>query len=88
MANYVLEDEAENDLLEIGRYTTRTWDVDQAVRYLSRFDDHFESLARNDAQEKAVRQEDGDVLILAVLHENMDLIARFRERLDSSGLSS
>ena len=102
MAEYALENEAEHDLLEIGRYTMRTWGVEQAVRYLSAPEDHFASLAKKGALEKAVfdhrsdfrvsrcqhhyvffvREADGDVLVLAVLHENMNLIARFRERLD------
>lgn len=33
-----------------------------------------------------VRERSDDVLILAVLHENMDLINRFRERLEGMGL--
>jgi len=104
MAEYSLEDEAEHDLLEIGRYTTRTWGLEQAVRYLSALDDHFSSIAHSDALEKAVFEHRDDfrvlrcqhhyvffvwedeqsAIILAVLHENMDLIARFRERLDGS----
>lgn len=32
-----------------------------------------------------VREREDDVLILAVLHENMNLIARFRERLEALG---
>jgi len=102
MAEYALEDEAEHDLLEIGRYTMRTWSVEQAISYLSSFEEHFASLARQDALEKAVfdhrsdyrvsrcqhhfvffvREADGGVIVLAVLHENMDLIARFRDRLE------
>ena len=34
-----------------------------------------------------VRDEDANVLVLAVLHENMDLLARFRERLERTGLT-
>ncbi len=32
-----------------------------------------------------VREDDGSVLILAVLHENMDLLERFRDRLADLG---
>jgi len=108
MAEYSLEDEAEYDLLEIGRYTTRTWSVDKAVRYLSALEDHFEALSKRDALEREVfdhredypvsrcqhhyvffvRERDDHVLILAVLHESMDLIARFRERIDRGGMGS
>lgn len=35
-----------------------------------------------------VRDEISNVLILAVLHENMDLIARIRDRLEHKGMSS
>ena len=102
MAEYLLGDQAEHDLLEIGRYTTRTWGIDQAVRYLSALDNHFSSIAHSDALEKAVfkhrddfrvsrcqhhyvffvREGEKSTIILAVLHKNMDLIARFRERID------
>lgn len=87
--------------MEIGRYTARTWNVGQAVRYLSALEDHFGALARQVAPEKSVfdyredirvsrcrhhyvffiRERNDDVLVLAVLHENMDLVARVRERL-------
>lgn len=100
MAEYSLEEEAEHDLLEIGRYTARTWGVEQAVLYLSALDDHFVAIAHRDVRDRAVfdhrddfrvsrcqhhyvffvREGDQRSVILAVLHENMDLIARFRER--------
>lgn len=105
MPEYRLEEAAELDLLEIGRYTVGRWGVDQAVRYLSAFDGHFEALAAGDAFEKAVfehredfrvsrcqhhyvffvREDDDSVLILAVLHENMDMVERFRDRLGDLG---
>jgi plasmid stabilization system protein ParE len=101
MAEYALADEAEIDLLEIGRYTLHKWGLEQVVRYLSALDDHFTAIAGRDVYERAVfehrddfrvsrcrhhyvffvREKNGDVLVLAVLHENMDMIARLRERL-------
>ena len=41
MAEYVLASEADNDLLEIGRYTAHTWGLEQTERYLSKLDEHF-----------------------------------------------
>ena len=103
MAEYVLAAEAEYDLLEIGRYTTQTWSVEQAVQYLTRLDEHFEAVAREAVLEKAVFKHRDDyrvsrchhhyvffvrdgaepVRILAILHERMDLLAHFRDRLSS-----
>lgn len=102
MAEYSLEDGAERDLLDIGRYTAREWSLDQAIRYLSALESHFSEIARRTATEKPVfhhrddlrvsrcqhhyvffvRDGDDSIVILAILHENMDLIARFRERLE------
>ena len=45
MPDVVLEEQAEIDLLEIGRYTARTWDLEQAERYLRRLQEHFEEIA-------------------------------------------
>lgn len=101
MPEYTLELEAELDLLEIGRYTVRTWSIEQAERYLGALNRHFEAISRNDAIEKSVFENRDDIrvsrcqhhyvffvqdyelgtLILAVLHENMDLLERLRQRL-------
>jgi len=98
---YTLELEAELDLLAIGRYTVRTWSIEQAERYLAALNQHFEAISRNDAIEKAafehrydirvsrcqhhyvffVRDDELGTLILAVLHEHMDLMERLRQRL-------
>jgi plasmid stabilization system protein ParE len=101
MADYALELEAENDLLEIGRYTARTWGLEQTDRYLSKLDEHFLAVsegkvhAREFLKERPdllyshcqhhyvffARDEHGGVVILAVFHENMDLMVRLKERL-------
>lgn len=101
MPDYTLAAEAEQDLLEIGRYTARTWSFEQAHRYLSALESHFEAIARGDAIEKRVFEHRDDIrvsrcrnhfiffvrdpelgiVILAVLHEQMDLMARLRDRL-------
>lgn len=102
MANYVLEEEAENDLLEIGRYTARTWSLKQAESYLTTLLHHFDALGQGRISGRVVLEEPEEVLysrcrhhrvfyvmdrgrgaiILAVLHEQMDLMTRLRERLD------
>ncbi|MEZ6197392.1 MAG: type II toxin-antitoxin system RelE/ParE family toxin [Planctomycetota bacterium] len=101
MPDVVLEEQAEIDLLEIGRYTARNWDLEQAERYLRRLQELFEEIAKGQALEKPVfehrsdlkysrcqrhvvffaREDDGRVLIVAILHERMDLVDRLRDRL-------
>ena len=44
MARYFLELDAENDLFEIGRYTARTWGLEQTELYLGQLEKHFEGL--------------------------------------------
>ncbi len=44
MARYILELEAENGLLEIGRYTARTWGWEQTEIYPGKLERHFEGL--------------------------------------------
>lgn len=101
MPEYRLEEAAEADLHEIGRYTVGQWGLDQAVRYLDEFDRHFRDVAARRVSERVVfehreefcyskcqhhyvfftREGNGDVLVLAFLHEAMDLIARLHDRL-------
>ena len=45
MGRYRLEDSAENDLMEIGPYTARTWGQDQMTSYLSALERHFLELS-------------------------------------------
>jgi len=104
MAKYALEDEAENDLLAIGRYTAARWSLEQAARYLSALEEHFEAICEGTAHVRQflehrtdlflshcqhhyvffARDDDATVLILAIFHENMDLLARLHERLNGS----
>ena len=107
MAEYALGLEAENDLMEIGRYTARTWGLEQTERYLSKLDEHFLAISEGTVHAREfledrpdlfyshcqhhyvffARDDDGSVLILAVFHENMDLMARLTERLEPGGLA-
>ncbi len=101
MAKYTLELEAENDLLEIGRYTARTWGFEQTEIYLGQLERHFEGLGAGRIRARTVfehradilcshcqhhyvfffKDRAGEVIILAVLHEKMDLLARLQGRL-------
>jgi toxin ParE1/3/4 len=101
MAKYTLELEAENDLFEIGRYTARTWGLEQTEIYLGQLERHFEGLCADQIHARTVfehradilyshcqhhyvfffKDREANVIILAVLHENMDLLARLQERL-------
>ena len=105
MAEYALALEAENDLLEIGRYTARTRGLEQTERYLSKLDAHFLAIsegtvyAREFLEDRPdllyshcqhhyvffARDDERGVLILAVFHENMDLMVRLKERLEPGG---
>ena len=44
---YELSAEADNDLEEIFDYTDHEFGIDQAIKYLSAFDDTFEQLLKN-----------------------------------------
>ena len=104
MVNYQLTPGADDDLLDIARYTIRTWGEEQANRYEAKLLAAFESIGQGSASKKAVLKEERldlqvtrcehhyifwslrknrPPLILAVLHENMKLMARLRERLGS-----
>ena len=101
MGDYTLQLEAENDLLEIGRYTAKTWGLEQAERYLTQLHQHLQRIADAGTSEKPVfenradlrvtrcrhhyvfflREDSGEVLVMAILHEKMDMINRLRQRL-------
>jgi toxin ParE1/3/4 len=99
---YELTSHAEADLLEIWRYTAKTWGRAQADRYFSSIEDCFKNIAAGKAVSKkplaahpklkCARCEHhyvffltGDKpIILAILHEKMDFIARLKKRLTTS----
>ena len=105
MAEYVLAPEADNDLLEISRYTAHTWGLEQTERYVSKLDEHFLAIVAGTVQARVLMEERPDLLyshcehhyvffarddvggvfILAVFHENMDLMVRLKERLEFGG---
>lgn len=102
MAEYELAPAAALDLLDIARYTLETWGLEQAERYESLLESHFQDLARGEARTKvpidsrpeltssrcehhyvfALVRDGLPPLIVAVLHEKMDLMARLRDRLE------
>ncbi len=105
MPEYELTAAADGDLLNIARYTIRTWGVEQAERYAAAMHEHFKTLARGAAHSRSflehwpelllshcehhyiffVQRESACPLILAVFHENMDMMARLRGRLEQRG---
>ena len=105
MSEYTLTPDAEQDLLEIARYTISKWGPEQEQRYEAALVTGFMAIAQHDAFEKAVfehrddfrvsrcqhhhvffiRNDEQGVLILAVLHKSMDLVARLGERLEAGG---
>lgn len=102
MADYQLTPDADNDLLEIARYTLKTWGDEQTARYEGKLHRCFEEIARGQVRARLVKKTRPDMfvtrcehhyvfyrirakqapLILAVLHENMHLMKRLRDRLD------
>jgi toxin ParE1/3/4 len=47
MVNYSLTRRAENDLLDIGRYTVRTWGIEQCAHYVRELEACCQRLADN-----------------------------------------
>ena len=106
MADCLLTDEADQDLLAIARYTDRKWGREQALKYAVLLEAHLAALVRREPVERAafrhrddlrvsrcqhhyvffVRDRGDDLLVLAVLHESMDLEGRFQERLNDLGM--
>ncbi|MCA9002251.1 MAG: type II toxin-antitoxin system RelE/ParE family toxin [Planctomycetes bacterium] len=62
MANYTLGLGAENDLVEIGRYTARTWGIEQARDYLGKLHEHFNDLGTRGAHPKPAFPHRADIL--------------------------
>ena len=103
MPEYELATAAERDLLEIARYTIKTWGLEQANRYEAALKDHFKAIGKGKARARRfldhrkdllysrcehhyaffLKREDSCPLILAVFHENMDLMTRLRDRLEA-----
>lgn len=53
MPSFILTDAAEQDLLEVWRYTYQTWGMEQADRYLDKLEAACESIGTNMAFGKA-----------------------------------
>ncbi len=101
MPSYILTQAAEQDLIDIWRYTNETWGEKQADRYLDRLETSCETLKNekvlwksfDDIQPglKSLRCEhhylfflstkDKKPVIVAVLHERMNLIERLKKRI-------
>jgi toxin ParE1/3/4 len=103
MLDYELTPDAEEDLLEIGRYTIATWGVNQASRYETALKHCLGAVRRNEKADGAIPHRPelrssrcknhyifalfrgkARPVILGVLHEKMDLLARLRERIADS----
>lgn len=100
--NYVLTDDAAEDMRGVIRYTSRTWGAAQARRYAESLERGIIRLAGNPAQFRdmgalypALRmarsehhyvfclpRDAAPALIVAILHERMDLMARLVDRLN------
>lgn len=105
MSEYELTPAAERDLLEIARYTIKTWGVEQADRYEAALKAHFKAIGSGEARTRVFLEHRPELrvgrcehhyvfflqrasacpLILAVFHENMDLMTRLRDRFEPQG---
>lgn len=94
MPEYEISPAADRDLLEIARYTIKTWGLEQADRYeaigkgaarLRPFLEHRPELLFCRCEHHYVfllQRANACPLILAVFHKNMDLMKRLRNRLE------
>lgn len=102
MPNFELSYLADGDIAGIILYTIEKWDAEQAIRYVSLLDAHFEDIGNGTVRTQAVFEHRADLrtsrcqrhvifhqdrpgnrpLILAVLHERMELLERLKDRLE------
>lgn len=100
--NYILTDEAANDMRNLIQYTRKTWGVAQTRRYADSLEKGIIRLAGDPLRFRdmselypALRmarcehhyvfclpQDDAPALIVAILHERMDLMVRLADRLN------
>ena len=100
--NYILTDDAANDMRGLIRYTRKTWGAAQARRYADDLEKGIIRLAGDPARFRdmselyptlrmvrcehhfvfCLPQDGAPALIVAILHERMDLIARLADRLN------
>lgn len=63
MADFQLTSEADSDLLEIARYTMRTWGEEQVERYESKLRGMFESIACGRPHSRVVLKSRPELLV-------------------------
>lgn len=68
MPEYQLEEEAEKDLLEIGRYTARRWGLEQAERYLSILEQHFQLICSDSTHVRQFVEHRDDIFFSRCQH--------------------
>lgn len=100
--NYILTDDAANDMRDLIRYTRRTWGAAQARRYAEDLEKGIIRLTADPARFRDMNeiyptlrmalcehhyvfclpQNNAPTLIVAILHQRMDLIVRLADRLN------
>jgi plasmid stabilization system protein ParE len=100
--NYILTDDAANDMRGLIRYTRKTWGAAQSRRYAASLEKGIVRLAGDPQRFRdmselyptlrmahcehhyvfCLPQNDAPALIVAILHERMDLMARLADRLN------
>lgn len=96
MLNYKLTPYAKNDIRGIIQYTLETWGKKQTDKYVGLLTDRFNELHNEDFISKHVFKnvyvsycehhyifylKESPAIIIAVFHENMDLMTRLKSRL-------
>lgn len=96
MANLQKTLQAEQDLIEIWTYTAEEWGEAQADKYLYKIESYFEKISLGKASLKLLMEDVQFIrcehhyifvymakkpIVIAILHEKMDLLARLKKRL-------
>ncbi len=68
MADYQLTPEADTDVLEIARYTIKTWGEQQAERYEGKLRRCFEAIASGRAKARELLNTRSDLLVVRCEH--------------------
>jgi toxin ParE1/3/4 len=97
MSNLQKTNQAEQDLIDIWLYTSQNWGDVQADTYLRKLEKCFEKISKGKAALKTLPNNiqfikcehhyvfllmEQKAIVIAVLHEKMDLLVRLKDRLE------
>ncbi|NOX57537.1 MAG: type II toxin-antitoxin system RelE/ParE family toxin [Planctomycetes bacterium] len=76
MPSYELSPAANRDLLEIARYTIKTWGLKQADRYEAALKKHFEAIGKGEAHARPLLEHRPELFFCRCEHHNMFFLQR------------